>query len=294
MSSSLTSSNNNMTTTTQPDWVGSVNLNTMNWDHQLYYWIRSNFSEYEITTLVSIVYIFVLYFVLSLPWYLIKKFKPSFLYKYKLQPDKEEERQTDWGCIFQLIVNHLLIYPMLMVGHPVLKGIGVSYDLALPSWTDMIGRSLIFLVIEDTWFYWIHRFLHTDFGYKYIHRVHHEYQTPIGYCSSYASVVEFVLLGVGSFIGPLLIGVPHIFGWWVWMTVRQIEAIDCHTGFHFPWCVSNIIPFYCGAIHHDHHHKTYSGNYASTFTWWDWMCGTDKSYREWLAKQEKKQKIKEN
>ena len=279
--------------TTIPDWVGGVDLNNMAWDHKLYYLIRSNFSEFQITTIVSIFYIFFLYTALSLPWYLIKVFKPAFLYKYKIQQDKEESRQTDWGCIRQLIINHLTILPLLVVNFPVLKGMGVSFDLALPSWTDMIGRSLIFLVIEDAWFYWIHRWLHTEWGYKHIHCTHHEYQTPIGYCSSYAGLIEFLILGVGSFIGPFVVGVPHIMGWWVWMTIRQIEAIDCHTGFHFPWSLANFLPFYCGPIHHDHHHKTYSGNYASTFTWWDWMCGTDVSYRNWLKKQEDKKK-KEN
>ncbi|EFC50510.1 C-4 sterol methyl oxidase [Naegleria gruberi] len=282
---------NNNHTSGVPEWVGNVDLNNMGLDQQFYYLIRSNFSELEITTTVSIFYIFFLYTILSLPWYFIKVFKPSFLYKYKLQ-QKEEEKQTDWGCILQLVINHLLILPMLYMGYPVLKWVGVSYDLALPSWWDMLARSMIFLVVEDAWFYWVHRFMHTDFGYNYIHKIHHEYQTPIGYCSSYASCVEFIILGIGSFIGPFLFGCPHIMSWWVWMTVRQIEAIDCHTGFHFPWSLCNFLPFYCGPIHHDHHHKTYNGNYASTFTWWDWMCGTDKGYRLWLEKQKKKQEKK--
>ncbi|EFC37392.1 C-4 sterol methyl oxidase [Naegleria gruberi] len=272
---------------TLPDWVGNVDLNQMDTLHQFYYLIRSNFSELEITTYVSLAYIFVLYGILSLPWFLIKKFKPSFLYKYKLQL-KEEERLTDWNCVFQLVLNHLLLLPLLYTGYPVLKWVGVSYDMNIPPWWDMVGRSLIFLVIEDAYFYWIHRWLHTEWAYKHIHKMHHEYQTPIGYCSSYASCTEFVLLGVGSFIGPFLFGIPHIIGWWVWMTIRQIEAIDTHTGFYFPWCMSNLIPFYSGPLHHDFHHKTYNGNYASTFTWWDYLCGTDKNYREWLQKQKKK------
>ncbi|KAL9646323.1 hypothetical protein ABK040_014476 [Willaertia magna] len=288
MNTTILNNTNSNSNTSSLDWTRGVDLNNLRWDETIYYYIRSNYSEFEITVWVSIAYLFIMYTVLGLPWWLLKTFKPKFLYKYKLQPNKEETRQTDWGCILQLTINHLSVIPLLYFNYPILKWRGTSYDLPLPSWTDMLLRSLIFLIIEDAWFYWIHRFLHTEWGYKNIHCTHHEYQTPIGYCSSYASLIEFLILGVGSFIGPFAIGCPHIVGWWVWMTIRQIEAMDCHTGFDFPWSLHNIIPFYCGAVHHDHHHKTYNGNFASTFTWWDYYMGTDKAYRDWLKKYEAK------
>jgi len=34
---------------------------------------------------------------------------------------------------------------------------------------------LVFNVIEDTGFYWVHRWLHTPWAYAKIHKVHHEY-----------------------------------------------------------------------------------------------------------------------
>jgi sterol desaturase/sphingolipid hydroxylase (fatty acid hydroxylase superfamily) len=163
-----------------------------------------------------------------------------------------------------------------------LEGTNTQFDLPFPSWSDMLLRCLVYFIIEDAFFYLVHRWLHTDWAYKNIHRQHHTFDAPIAMASSYAHPFEMVLLGIGSFIGPFLVGLygsGHMFAWWVWMTVRQIEALDVHSGFDFPWHLSKFIPFYCGPHHHDYHHMTYNGNYASTFIWMDWLFGTDKAYR---------------
>ena len=40
-----------------------------------------------------------------------------------------------------------------------------------------------------------------------------------------------------------------------------------------------------GARFHDFHHYNFVGNYASTFTWWDKLLGTDKAFVEYNRKQ---------
>ena len=45
-----------------------------------------------------------------------------------------------------------------------------------------------------------------------------------------------------------------------------------------------IYTFFLGSRFHDFHHYNFVGNYASTFTWWDRLLGTDKQYRAYLAK----------
>jgi methylsterol monooxygenase len=35
------------------------------------------------------------------------------------------------------------------------------------------------------------------------------------------------------------------------------------------------------------------GNYASSFRWWDWICGTDKAFYAYQAKKKQKQLKKE-
>ena len=57
---------------------------------------------------------------------------------------------------------------------------------------DLLGRCLICLVIEDTWHYFLHRALHDKRLYKYIHKVHHHFQSPFGMVAEYAHPAETI------------------------------------------------------------------------------------------------------
>ena len=73
--------------------------------------------------------------------------------------------------------------------------------------------------------------------------------------------------------------------------IRLIETIDAHSGYDIPLNLLNLIPFYAGSRHHDFHHMNFIGKYASTFTWWDRIFGTDSqfiAYNEKMKKIEKK------
>jgi methylsterol monooxygenase len=48
--------------------------------------------------------------------------------------------------------------------------------------------------------------------------------------------------------------------------------------------LQHIIPFWSGADHHDFHHMAFTNNYATSFRWWDRICGTDKKYQEYRAR----------
>ncbi|KAJ6714586.1 METHYLSTEROL MONOOXYGENASE 1-1 [Salix viminalis] len=52
--------------------------------------------------------------------------------------------------------------------------------------------------------------------------------------------------------------------------------------YDFPWIPTKYIPFYGGADYHDYHHyvggQSHS-NFASVFTYCDFIYGTDKGYR---------------
>jgi methylsterol monooxygenase len=52
----------------------------------------------------------------------------------------------------------------------------------------------------------------------------------------------------------------------------------------FPWSLQHIIPFWSGADHHDFHHMAFTNNYATSFRWWDRICGTDKNYQAYRAR----------
>lgn len=120
--------------------------------------------------------------------------------------------------------------------------------------------------------------LHCKWSYENIHKVHHEYKTPIGFAAPYAHWAEIWMLGIPAFLGPVLVP-GHIVTYWLWFILRQLEAIETHSGYEFPWSFTKYIPFYGGPAYHDYHHfvgGTSQGNFASVFTYCDYIYGTQK------------------
>ncbi|KAG8374796.1 hypothetical protein BUALT_Bualt10G0032900 [Buddleja alternifolia] len=191
-----------------------------------------------------------------------------------------------------------------------MKLIGVRTSLPLPSLREILLQLGVYFVIEDYTNYWIHRFLHCKWGYEKIHKVHHEYTAPIGFAAPYAHWAEILILGIPSFLGPAM-APGHIITFWLWIALRQIEAIETHISecyvftffslfafgistdplesewirgmrYDFPWTPTKYIPFYGGADYHDYHHYVggqSQSNFASVFTYCDYIYGTDKGYR---------------
>lgn len=245
--------------------------------------LLQNVSEFHICTTVSFFNILLIYFVCAFPYWVIDYF--GIFVRYKIQKDVGYNREKVMACLKVLVFNHLaLALPLIYASYPILTFRGVEFGLPLPSLWDVMWRIPVYFLLEDFWFYWGHRFLHTPWMYNHIHKMHHRFNTPIGMASSYAHPVEFLFLGVGTFLGPVIIGGGHIVGVWVWSFFRQLEAIECHCGYDFPWSLSKFLPFYCGPAHHDFHHYSYDGNYASTFTWCDRLFGTDKGYQKFCQR----------
>ncbi|KAH6771842.1 sterol C4-methyl oxidase 1-2 [Perilla frutescens var. hirtella] len=161
------------------------------------------------------------------------------------------------------------------------KIIGIRTSLPLPSLWEIALQLGVYFLVEDYTNYWVHRFLHCKWGYEKIHKVHHEYTAPIGFAAPYAHWAEILILGIPSFLGPA-IAPGHMITFWLWIALRQIEAIETHSGYDFPWTPTKYIPFYGGPDYHDYHHYVggqSQSNFASVFTYCDYIYGTDKGYR---------------
>eukprot|EP01135_Chromosphaera_perkinsii_P000788 Nk52_evm76s151 gene=Nk52_evmTU76s151 len=259
-------------------------------------YMTDNYTEFQIATWGSLIIHEVIYFAACLPAFLCQFM--SFFQRYKIQKDKPETFALQWKCFRVLMFNHFCIQlPLIMGTYTYTKVMGIPYNYeAIPSWRRMLVGVIGCAMIEDTWHYFIHRLMHHPKLYKYVHKVHHHFAAPFGMVAEYAHPVETVVLGTGFFIGILCFA-EHVVFLWVWVLARLIETCDVHTGYHFPWNPLHLIPFYGGAEFHDFHHMNFTGNYASTFTFWDWLLGTDQSFKTYQKnkaahdKQEKVEKV---
>ncbi|OQR99512.1 hypothetical protein THRCLA_06493 [Thraustotheca clavata] len=202
------------------------------------------------------------------------------LRKYKIQPTKPPTVGMYLRCLKLAILNHLLVHMGLLVTNiPLFQYLDISVTLPLPKPSSVFMQLILCMICEDFMFYWVHRFLHWKKIYKYIHKVHHEYQAPFGLTSIYTHPFEETLVMAAMISGPLLF-CRHILSFWVWMSYRILETIDAHSGYDFPISLHRVIPIISGAVRHDYHHEKFDCNFGSMFSFWDWFCGTDAVFRK--------------
>jgi len=253
-------------------------------------YLISNYDEGTLITTGTLVAHEIFYFASFLP-FLIADFIPA-LQKYKVQPQKQNTWPHIWKCLKYLFIVHFVVqWSMMLLFKPVVLSLGMSASPQIPSLKEILPQIVVFFMMEDFYFYWVHRFLHWGPMYKFIHKKHHDHAAPFGIAAEYAHPVESLMLGVGSLFGPMLLS-RHLFTLWAWLLVRVYQTVEAHSGYTFPWNPTRFIPFWGGAHFHDFHHETFVGNYSSTFTYMDRIFGTSKSYYNRLEKRQQEAETK--
>jgi sterol desaturase/sphingolipid hydroxylase (fatty acid hydroxylase superfamily) len=177
----------------------------------------------------------------------------------------------------------VVAYSALYVAAPIATYLGAfSTDAAsFPATPELLLHLTLSLFVEDFMFYCTHRALHTPWGFKHIHSYHHAYKEGVVALSSeHAHPLEYL---VGNLIpvitGPLLLR-SHMFTLWMFVFVRVTVSHDEHCGFTIPWSPVRLLPFGSSAAAHTWHHRYNLGMYASQFSFWDALLGTDKLFKE--------------
>ncbi len=147
---------------------------------------------------------------------------------------------------------------------------------AFPIWYIPVSI-LLFLVLHDTYYYWLHRWMHHSKWLWKMHVAHHKSTTTSVLTAFSFHPVEAFLQAI--FLPVFLVFVPmSIVGLFVILFIMTISATINHAGVEiypqrrlaalFSKCV-------IGATHHDLHHKFSKKNYGLYFTFWDIVGGTD-------------------
>ncbi|KAM7525639.1 hypothetical protein LguiA_015541 [Lonicera macranthoides] len=229
----------------------------------------------------NILFLFLIFSVFPLVYVFIELVYSN-IHRYKIQPKVKLSYSDTFRCYRDVMRMFILVVgPLQLLSYPSIKLIGIRSSLPLPSIYEIVAQLAVYFIVEDYTNYWIHRFLHCKWGYEKIHKVHHEYSAPIGFAAPYAHWAEVLILGIPSALGPAMVP-GHMITFWLWIALRQIEAIETHSGYDIPWTPTKYIPFYGGADYHDYHHYVggqSQSNFASVFTYCDYIYGTDKGYR---------------
>lgn len=136
---------------------------------------------------------------------------------------------------------------------------------------------VIVLFLHETYYYWLHRWMHLPSVYRVMHKVHHD-SIHTNSLTSFSfhpieSIAQAVIIPLFVFFIP-----AHIYVLLLVLVIMTFSGTLNHAGvelypegFHKHWLGKWLI----GASHHDQHHKKFRVNFGLYFTFWDRWMGTE-------------------
>ena len=135
----------------------------------------------------------------------------------------------------------------------------------------------IYLSIQDTYYYWLHRLMHRRMVFRYVHAGHHRSRQPTPFASFSFDWAEAALnawlLPALTFVIPIHPAVILTL-----LTIMTIAAVLNHAGAEVlpRWLVDGWVgAWLISATHHSVHHTHYGANFGLYFRFWDRAMGTD-------------------
>lgn len=189
----------------------------------------------------------------------------------KKYPTRQVVREVAWSAITSFIFSLSGIGMLILwqQGHTLLYTELDAYAL----WYLPLSLAL-YLFIHETYYYWLHRWMHLPGVFRRIHKIHHDSIQTSSWTSfsfhPYESILQAVIIPLLLFVIPI-----HIYILLLLLVIMTFSAIVNHAGVEvYPEGFENnpVGKWIIGSVHHDLHHKKFRYNFGLYFTFWDkWM-----------------------
>ena len=176
-----------------------------------------------------------------------------------------------------VLLNVGLLFTLSFVALSVFEGLFSWEPLA---WWVVAIQVVAVAMVDDLFFYGFHRTLHENkWLYRHIHKIHHRAYAPCPMDYVYVHPLEWMGGSIGIVLGLAVVaGITgdsiSAYTFLIYSGLRNIHELDIHSGLP-SGRLASWVPWFGPAEHHDMHHaRPNSGNYGSTFLWWDMWFGT--------------------
>lgn len=141
----------------------------------------------------------------------------------------------------------------------------------------LLLSAFLYLIIQDSYYYWAHRLMHDPRFFKWMHAGHHRSRQPTPFASfafdpSEALATAWVLPAL-AFLIPV-----HLWVLVALLMLMTVTAVLNHSGWEiFPrsFIEGPVGRHLISATHHSLHHTRFNANYGLYFRLWDRLMGTD-------------------
>lgn len=206
-----------------------------------------------------------IYFSLYIPYALLDV--SHFIKEFKIQKNHYPNKKEIYKSLILWLKSQILIdVPFTSLVY--LMNISTEITKDPPKLGVFVCDILISFLLMDCLFYVVHRLLHTNWLYKNIHKIHHEFKSPFVLVGQALHPIEHLLFALVSVI-PIYLTSHHLFTQHIIMIMVMMNNIDAHCGYKiinfYKW--SN--GFLSGSTSHDLHHERFIVNYSIYTTIWD-------------------------
>jgi Delta7-sterol 5-desaturase len=226
-------------------------------------------------------------------WKLLKKRISKWRIQLKEKVDTAQIKRELWNALPTMAVGTTLSCIVIYFSTKGYTQLYTDFSAHSP-WLPIVSFFVIF-IIDDAWFYWVHRLLHHPKIYRYVHAVHHRSIDVNPFTSLSFHFLEPLLLTLWIipvvFFIPVyapILGLVQIWG--------LLDNIKSHLGYELYPTGFNKSPlrFFTASTFHNLHHSKFNGNYGVHFRFWDRLCGTEFEEYEETFDEVKTRKISSN
>jgi lathosterol oxidase len=219
------------------------------------------------------------YFILAtiafvVPYILFRKQIAQYKIQLRFPTNRDYLREIIYSFssmfIFALMITSVIF-------HPTLRSYTKIYtSIADFGWAYYVAIFPLMFFIHDTYFYWLHRFMHQPKVFKWVHLVHHQSTNPSPWVAYAFHPSEAILENgiVLLFFFAFPVHATHVPIFFLFSIIYNIYG---HLGWEiYPkgFNTSLVGRWVNTGVAHNQHHKFFKGNYGLYLLFWDRMMGT--------------------
>ncbi|MFL5773392.1 MAG: sterol desaturase family protein [Flavisolibacter sp.] len=181
---------------------------------------------------------------------------------------KQFRKEITWSCITAIIFSVITTFAFLLWQLGYTKVYTNIYQYQL--WWLPVSLVLS-LLLHETYYYWLHRWMHHPSVFTLVHKVHHDSNITSPWTAFSFHPLEGLLQSI--FLPFVLLVMPvHLYILIIQLKVMSLSSVINHLdievypkNFHRHFIGRWLI----GATHHSLHHRHFKFNYGLYFTFWD-------------------------
>jgi len=216
-------------------------------------------------------------------WFVLWVVLPKVLQFRKVRADWPERRQMVFEFLHSLrtiaIFSALSTSVYVLWRLDLLPWAELNATLTGPYW--FWGSVALTLIVHDTYYYWVHRWIHEPKRFRLYHRRHHRSYNPSPFTAYSFDVREAGLMVL--FVILFEIFIPNAHGsTGMFVVISLLKNTLAHSGFELMPATragKPMFDWFTTTVHHDLHHARAGYNFGLYFTFWDkWMGTEDPTY----------------